>query len=464
MPDRLEQLKRWLDNELEFSDYTLAPASSDASFRRYFRVVHDGARFIIMDAPPEKEDSRPFIRVAKQLFDAGLNVPEVLDEDLDQGFLLLSDLGNTPYLGALNEASVERLYGDALGALAAIQTCACDGLPRYDRALLLREMELFREWLVEKHLGITPGDAQHALLDDAFDLLIENALAQPQVFVHRDYHSRNLMLIPRNNPGILDFQDAVYGPVTYDLVSLLRDCYIAWPRSRVEDWALGYLELALQTGILHEEHNDPVQFLRWFDLMGVQRHLKASGIFARLNHRDGKPGYLDDIPRTLGVHHRPGGTPSGTGAAVRLRRKRSAGAAAAIRITGWPPHAGYEGGEDGYPGDTQVGRERYQGAAARVRRAACLDVRYRYDKLATSATRRSSASSRNRAGSPAVTGIWMSYIYKPNDGKAWWVVPKFRNSLEHYKVNVQEKAYSSQHHRLQKKQENMPRSLIPKSF
>lgn len=300
MPQRLELLKRWLDNELEFTDYTLAPASSDASFRRYFRVVHDGASFIVMDAPPEKEDSRPFIQVARQLVDAGLNAPEVLDEDLGQGFLLLSDLGSRPYLGELNEASVERLYGDALGALATLQTCACDSLPPYDRALLLREMELFREWLVGKHLGIALDATQNAMLDAAFGLLADNALAQPQVFVHRDYHSRNLMVTARNNPGILDFQDAVCGPVTYDLVSLLRDCYIAWPRTRVEDWALGYQELALQTGILREEHEDPAQFLRWFDLMGVQRHLKASGIFARLNHRDGKPGYLGDIPRTLG--------------------------------------------------------------------------------------------------------------------------------------------------------------------
>ncbi len=300
MPERLEQLKHWLDNELEFRNYTLNPASSDASFRRYFRVLHEGESFIVMDAPTGKEDSRPFVQVAKQLFDAGLNVPEVIDEDLAQGFLLLSDLGNTPYLGALNETSVERLYGDALGALAAIQTCACDGLPPYNRALLLREMELFREWLVGKHLGIVLSDAHNAMLDSVLGLLADNALVQPRVFVHRDYHSRNLMVTARNNPGILDFQDAVCGPVTYDLVSLLRDCYIAWPRARVVDWALGYQDLALQTGILREEHKDPQQFLHWFDLMGVQRHLKASGIFARLNHRDGKPGYLDDIPRTLG--------------------------------------------------------------------------------------------------------------------------------------------------------------------
>jgi aminoglycoside/choline kinase family phosphotransferase len=255
-----------------------------------------------MDAPPDKEDSQPFVTVAKLLFDAGLNVPEIIDQDLDKGYLLLGDLGSTLYLDVLSDDTVERLYGDALGALAAIQ--ACDPgpgvLPDYDRELLMNEMALFRDWLVGTHLGITLDAAKSAMLDAAFDLLADSALAQPQVLVHRDYHSRNLMVTDRNNPGILDFQDAVIGPVTYDLVSLLRDCYIQWPRARVEDWALGYQELALQSGILREEHEDPRQFLRWFDLMGVQRHLKAAGIFARLNHRDGKPGYLDDIPRTLG--------------------------------------------------------------------------------------------------------------------------------------------------------------------
>lgn len=300
VPERLEQLKRWLESELVFSDYTIHPASSDASFRRYFRVAHNGASFIVMDAPPDREDSRPFIAVSRRLADAGLHVPEVIDQDLAQGFLLLTDLGSEPYLGALSEARVERLYADALAALASIQACACDGLPAYDRALLLREMELFREWLVGRHLGIRLNTTQQAMLDTTFGLLADNALEQPQVFVHRDYHSRNLMVASRNNPGILDFQDAVCGAVTYDLVSLLKDCYIEWPRARVEEWALGYQELALQSGILREQHKDPQQFLRWFDLMGVQRHLKAAGIFARLNHRDGKPGYLADIPRTLG--------------------------------------------------------------------------------------------------------------------------------------------------------------------
>jgi hypothetical protein len=302
VPDRLEELKHWLNTELAFRDYTIKPASSDASFRRYFRVTHDGACYIVMDAPPDREDSRPFVRIANMFLDVGLNVPEIIDENLDQGFLLLSDLGTHLYLDELNEETVERLYGDALGALATIQSCVPGegALPDYDRDLLLNEMGLFRDWLVGTHLGIELTAGQHAMLAGAFELLADNALEQPQVCVHRDYHSRNLMVNGRNNPGILDFQDAVIGAVTYDLVSLLRDCYISWPPRRVEDWALGYLDLALQSGILRAEHNDPQRFLRWFDLMGIQRHLKAAGIFARLNHRDGKPGYLGDIPRTLG--------------------------------------------------------------------------------------------------------------------------------------------------------------------
>jgi len=299
--ERLQQLKHWLESELDFGEYTLKPASADASFRRYFRVLHQGESLIVMDAPPENENSRPFIDASRMLFDVGLNVPVVIDYNLEQGFLLLSDLGSRSYLDELNGDSVEHLYGDALNALATIQTCIPgDGsLPAYDRALLLREMELFREWLLGKHLDVALDATQTALIDTTFSLLIDNALQQPQVCVHRDYHSRNLMVTQHNNPGILDFQDAVIGPVTYDLVSLLRDCYIAWPRAQVEEWALGYQQLALQSGILREEHEDPVCFLRWFDLMGIQRHLKAAGIFARLNHRDGKPGYLDDIPRTL---------------------------------------------------------------------------------------------------------------------------------------------------------------------
>lgn len=301
MPERLEALKHWLEEELSFREYTLKPASADASFRRYFRVSHDGSSFIVMDAPPDREDSRPFISISKLFFDVGLNVPEVIDADLEQGFLLLSDLGSKLYLDELGKQTVERLYGDALGALATIQSCvAVDAaLPVYDKTLLMSEMELFREWLLGTHLGLQLSDAQQLMLDDVFSELASNALEQPQVCVHRDYHSRNLMVTGVNNPGILDFQDAVIGPLTYDLVSLLRDCYIKWPGEQVHDWALGYQQLALKSGILQEQYDDPQQFLRWFDLMGVQRHLKAAGIFARLNHRDGKPGYLEDIPRTL---------------------------------------------------------------------------------------------------------------------------------------------------------------------
>ena len=301
MPERLRELNEWLGRQPGLNGYKIAPASADASFRRYFRVSFQEKSLIAMDAPPEKEDCSQFIRVGRAMRAMGLNVPEIVAENQSLGFLLLTDLGSRPYLNELNEASVERLYGDALGALVTLQVCghgAQEILPPYDRALLMREMELFREWYLTRHLGMNLTPEQNRVLDDAFALLADSALEQPQVCVHRDYHSRNLMVVNEHNPGILDFQDAVLGPVTYDLVSLLRDCYIEWPRERVEEWALGYHELALQSGIIQEE--DEAKFLRWFDLMGVQRHLKATGIFARLNIRDGKPGYLGDIPRTLG--------------------------------------------------------------------------------------------------------------------------------------------------------------------
>lgn len=300
MPQRLAALEAWLRDSLGLSAFTLSPASADASFRRYFRVhLPDGPSRIAMDAPPEQESCGPFVDVARRLGAAGVHVPQVLAEDHHQGFLLLSDLGQSTYLQQLEEAHVDRLYGDALGALASMQACATtEGLPHYDAALLRREMDLFRDWLLGQKLGIVLRDADQDELQRSWQVLIDNALAQPQVFVHRDYHSRNLMRLPSANPGVLDFQDAVLGPITYDLVSLLRDCYIRWPRSRVEEWAQGYRDLALHSGILREQQAD--DFMRWFDLMGVQRHLKAAGIFARLDLRDGKPGYLPDIPRTLG--------------------------------------------------------------------------------------------------------------------------------------------------------------------
>ncbi|MBL3527854.1 MAG: phosphotransferase [gamma proteobacterium endosymbiont of Lamellibrachia anaximandri] len=298
MPQRIEQLKNWLSSLPEIESYTFEPASGDASFRRYFRIETGDKRYIAMDAPPEKEDTKPFIRMAEALESIGLNVPHIFARNQAEGYLLLSDLGKTLYLDRLDETNVDRLYGDALGALVVIQACGpVEGLPDYDRTLLLREMELFREWLLERHHGLSLTDDEQSMLDAAFDFLAGNALHQPQVCVHRDYHSRNLMVTDQSNPGIIDFQDAVVGPVTYDLVSLLRDCYIHWPKAHIEAWVMGYYELAVQSGVLRSEHED--QFLRWFDLMGVQRHLKASGIFARLNIRDGKPGYLQDIPRTL---------------------------------------------------------------------------------------------------------------------------------------------------------------------
>jgi len=299
MSDRRSLVEAWVRETLGAAGLELEPASSDASFRRYWRVRHGAGTLIAMDAPPAQEDCGRYARIAGQLRAIGLNTPEILAQDLGRGLLLIGDLGERLYLDALDETSVERLYGDALGALAVIQACGpTDGLPAYDGPFLRRELDIFSEWLLVAHLGLDLSDAEEAMLDGTWDLLVTNALEQPQVCVHRDFHSRNLMVVPGHNPGILDFQDAVVGPVTYDLVSLLRDCYIAWPRERVEAWALGYFALAVQSGILESRHEGP--FLRWFDLMGVQRHLKASGIFARLYRRDGKSGYLADIPRTLG--------------------------------------------------------------------------------------------------------------------------------------------------------------------
>jgi len=301
LSDRLDCLQSWARQQLGWPEIELKPASEDASFRRYFRVQREGVSYILMDAPPEKEDCVPFIHVSELFLALGLHVPEILARDLAQGFLLLSDLGSRLYLDELNEETVDRLYGDALGALAALQSCGPDtsGLPPYDRELLMFEMSLFRDWLMGTHLNLPLDPQQQENLQRCFGRLADSALEQPAVCVHRDYHSRNLMVSDYHNPGVLDYQDAVIGPVTYDLVSLLRDCYISWSRNRVEDWALGYYELAQQTGILRPGQVNEEKFLQWFDWMGVQRHLKAAGIFARLNHRDGKPGYLKDIPRTL---------------------------------------------------------------------------------------------------------------------------------------------------------------------
>ncbi|CAB1276715.1 aminoglycoside phosphotransferase family protein [Candidatus Nitrosacidococcus tergens] len=276
--------------------YSLTPVAGDASARRYFRLFQPQKEsLIIMDAPPEKEGCTNFIYIANKLNKLGLNVPRILSQDLAQGFLLLTDLGSDQYLDFLNVNSAQTLYEDAISALLILQSKGTNSadLRPYSRKLLLQEMELFKDWYLGCHLGIQMTTE----LDSIFNLLVNIVLNQPQVFVHRDYHSRNLMITNQNNPGILDFQDAVKGPVTYDLVSLLRDCYIAWPQEKIAGWVSTYRNKAAQLNI--PVGQDLNEFLYWFDWMGIQRHLKAIGIFARLNYRDHKPNYLKDIPRTL---------------------------------------------------------------------------------------------------------------------------------------------------------------------
>ncbi|MES2536481.1 MAG: phosphotransferase [Pseudomonadota bacterium] len=301
-PDiRLSQLKQWLSTLPSPATLpeSLRPASSDASFRRYFRV--DGAAggtYIVMDAPPAQEDVRPFIHVAEVFAHTGVSVPAIVAQNAEEGFLLLSDLGSTTYLHQLNADSAHKLYMDAIDALVLIQVQSQPGvLPEYDRALLHRELMLFPEWYVGKHLGVTMTPAQTAELDKIFDILLANNLAQPQVYVHRDYHSRNLMVLESGNPGILDFQDAVYGPITYDLASLLRDAYVQWDEEMVLDWAIRYWESAKRAGL--PVNPDIDVFYRDFEFMGLQRHLKVLGIFARLFHRDGKDAYLKDMPLVM---------------------------------------------------------------------------------------------------------------------------------------------------------------------
>lgn len=308
MPDqdvRLQHLKVWLDEQLPIlfvqqgwgavPPATLTAASSDASFRRYFRWEGEGRSLIVMDAPPPQENCKPFVDIAFLLAKSGINVPKIYAEDLERGFLLLNDLGNQTYLDVINGDNADPLFRDALQALLAFQQLPMVApLPTYDVALLRRELELFPEWYVKHELGIEFDAAQQALWQQASDLLINSALAQPKVLVHRDYMPRNLML-SEPNPGVLDFQDAVYGPVTYDVTCLFKDAFLSWPEERVRGWLEDYWQQAGALGI-------PVQpdfedFLRASDLMGVQRHLKVIGIFARICHRDGKPRYLGDVPR-----------------------------------------------------------------------------------------------------------------------------------------------------------------------
>lgn len=288
---RLELIKQWIETELGIAEYSIETASADASFRRYFRLSVNDNSWIIMDAPPDREDCEPFVKIARLIESAGVHAPHIFDFNQSQGFMRLSDLGTVAYLDRLNMQNVDELYVSAIDAIIKMQSIDSD-VPAYDEALLKFEMSLFNDWFLNKHLGYELDHEQSEVLQNVVELLAHSALQQDRVFVHRDFHSRNLMIVDQNNPGVIDFQDAVNGSPSYDLVSLIKDCYIAWPRQKQLQWIDYYLKnspLAL----------DKEQFIQQLDYMGMQRHLKATGIFARLNYRDGKPGYLNDIPRTL---------------------------------------------------------------------------------------------------------------------------------------------------------------------
>jgi aminoglycoside/choline kinase family phosphotransferase len=302
---RLALIHEWLSRDLGMKPERVEPASADASFRRYFRVMNNGSTSIVMDAPPGKEDVRPYLKVTRLLEALGTHVPHVHQVDTDRGLLLMEDLGGTHYLSRFNAGEdPERLYGDALRVLADIQVrgrSAAAELPPYDREPLARELALMPEWFLGRHLSVSLSDVESRMIARTFEFLVVEALAQPTVFVHRDFHSRNLMVVADRNPGVIDFQDALRGPVGYDLASLLKDCYISWPRERVVRWVSDYRALLRSKGDAGAwlSGSDDGEFLRWFDLIGVQRHVKVLGVFARLWYRDGKAGYLGDLPLTL---------------------------------------------------------------------------------------------------------------------------------------------------------------------
>ena len=303
MDDRQQQLGAWLNTVLQQANFSLTIASADASFRRYFRVnlvaPYLGFHTLIaMDAPPPQENCTPFVNIAKLFLDAGLNVPKLIAQDLTHGFLLLSDLGDDTYLSQLNSESAPKLYLDATNALIKLQIASKENvLPKYDETLLTREMQLFPDWYVSKHLNVSLTGEQQVILKNTFEVLNKNIISQGQVYVHRDFHSRNLMITKENNPGVLDFQDAVYGAISYDLVSLLKDAYISWEEEQIIDWAVRYWQPAKKAGL--PVPDDFSEFYRDFEWMGAQRHIKVLGIFARLSHRDGKDGYLKDMPLVM---------------------------------------------------------------------------------------------------------------------------------------------------------------------
>lgn len=299
MQERETAMRHWSDRALAPADCRYLPLGGDASFRRYFRVeCGENRRFMLMDSPPGKEDPAPFVEITQRLLESGVRAPRIHHADLARGFLLIEDFGDQLYLDRLDRRNADTLYRSAIDALIRIQQADRRGLPAFDAGVMLEEMHLFTDWLLGEHLGAPPDAGARRIYEDAFERIVENALAQPQTFVHRDYHSRNLIVLEDDGaPGVLDYQDAVVGPVSYDLVSLLKDCYVAWPREDVARWRRYFLER--RRACTGDEFDDGV-FERWFDLTGMQRHFKASGIFARLRHRDGKCGYLADVPRTLG--------------------------------------------------------------------------------------------------------------------------------------------------------------------
>ena len=298
--DRIVQLIDWVCDVLDENINSIQFASEDASFRRYFRIVHDGFPYIVMDAPVEHMQIEIFINIAKKFLQVGLNVPEIYEWSRNKGFALISDFGNTTYLDILTQTNADGFYEDAIDSLIQLQLATNsdpDFLPPYDSELLNQEMNLFRDWYLPRHRKATLTDEISDVLEHTFDILTVKALEQPKVWVHLDYHSRNLMYLENRNPGIIDFQDAVVGPVTYDLMSLLRDCYIVWPADRVEQWIELYLEKAEISGLAIDYER--MQFTEWFDWMGIQRHIKVAGIFSRLFYRDGKSKFLDDIPTVM---------------------------------------------------------------------------------------------------------------------------------------------------------------------
>lgn len=298
MDARLESARQWLNSLFDCMDYQFDNIAGDASFRRYFRVSVKQKSYVLMDAPPTHENCTPFVNVDNALADAGVNVPKIVHQDLEQGFLLLSDFGDDQYFRVLSSANVDALYTQAFNELIKIQQCCTlqDNLPKFDQTLYHDEWLLFYDWMLQRYLKLTLSADEQTMLNAVFQRLVTVAMEQPQVFVHRDYHSRNLMLLPDHQVGVLDFQDAVLGPITYDLVSLLRDCYVAWPLAQVEAWVEQFYQQSVGAGLLDGDQVSATQYLTWFDWMGMQRNLKAIGIFTRLCLRDGKSLYLDAIP------------------------------------------------------------------------------------------------------------------------------------------------------------------------